>query len=322
MANENSNRALIYAGFGGNINVYGGYFLYNNTPNDIKNRNNGAFNAKDFYNGATPLITIHEGVMLIDKAYRQDPTYTSTPNGDFDNFSIKLEAEDEGFYQISEVTLEEPIEILDKPYATWYKVSRAFKYKVTFMDNASNALDTQYVMDNANAISVATNSEFQKKAYETLVEKDSSYSGTNFGGWVNAASVPVDSIDAGNTKDIVLYPKHADKYTVRWLDEDGNVIHSVTTTKTTYGKLTAPSDPSSNNMKFDHWEVREVGTNGKITYTAISENYSITKDITLYPYYVYKGGLGLTPHDEDGDGRPEYYTVEAVSGLKGENGKI
>lgn len=323
MANENSNRALIYAGFGGNINVYGGYFLYNNTPNDIKNRNNGAFNAKDFYNGATPLITIHEGVMLIDKAYRQDPTYTSTPNGDFDNFSIKLEAEDEGFYQISEVTLEEPIEILDKPYATWYKVSRAFKYKVTFMDNASNALDTQYVMDNANPISVATNSEFQKKAYETLVKKDSSYSGTNFGGWVNAASVPVNSIDAGNTKDIVLYPKHADKYTVRWLDEDGNVHFSTETQKTKYSDL--KEKPSTNptskygNMTFDHWEVREKDSNGKVTYTDLDENknYTITKDITIYPFYSYNGNIGLIPHDDDEDGRPEYYTVESVTGLSG-----
>lgn len=320
MANENSNRALIYAGFGGNINVYGGYFLYNNTPNDIKNRNNGAFNAKDFYNGATPLITIHEGVMLIDKAYRQDPTYTSTPNGDFDNFSIKLEAEDEGFYRISEVTLEEPVEILDKPYATWYKVSRAFKYKVTFMDNASNALDTQYVMDNTNAISVATDSEFQKKAYETLVEKDSSYSGTKFGGWVNAASEKVGSIDAGNTKDIVLYPKHATQYIVRWLDEDGTVIHSVTTTSgTRYDKLTAPSNPASqyDNMAFDHWEVREVDTNGNVTYTDLSDNknYEITKDITIYPFYNYDGKIGLTPHDTDGDGRPNYYTVESATGL-------
>lgn len=90
MKNENTNRALIYAGFGGNMNVYGGYFLYNNTPNDTLDRNNGAFNAKDFYEGDIPLLTIHDGVMLINKEYRQNPANTSQPNGSYDNYSVKL----------------------------------------------------------------------------------------------------------------------------------------------------------------------------------------------------------------------------------------
>lgn len=42
MKNENSNRALIYAGFGGNINIYGGTFVNfdpstgGQDPNNIK----------------------------------------------------------------------------------------------------------------------------------------------------------------------------------------------------------------------------------------------------------------------------------------------
>ena len=96
MQNENSNRALVYAGKGGNMNIYGGYFLYNNTPNDVLNRNNGAFNSTNGYEGDRPFITIHEGVMLIDKAYRQDPTHTSEfqnilekrPNAQPTDFSI------------------------------------------------------------------------------------------------------------------------------------------------------------------------------------------------------------------------------------------
>ena len=90
MKYENSNRALIYAGTGGKMNIYGGYFLYNSTPNDFLNRNNGAFNCTNWYEGDDPYITIHDGVMLIDKGYKQDPTYTSTPNGSFDEHSIKL----------------------------------------------------------------------------------------------------------------------------------------------------------------------------------------------------------------------------------------
>ncbi|MBQ2266228.1 MAG: hypothetical protein II342_02390, partial [Clostridia bacterium] len=86
---ENANRALIYAGHGGNINVYGGYFLYNNTINDKSNRNNGAFNAKDYYEDGA-LITIHEGVYLSNKYYRQDPERNSVTNPSFDDFSVVL----------------------------------------------------------------------------------------------------------------------------------------------------------------------------------------------------------------------------------------
>ena len=323
MANENSNRALIYAGFGGNINVYGGYFLYNNTPNDIKNRNNGAFNAKDFYNGATPLITIHEGVMLIDKAYRQDPTYTSTPNGDFDNFSIKLNGEDENLYQISEVTLETPMEILGEKYATWYKVSRAFKYKITFMDNNSNVLDTQYIMDNSNDVIV--DKLDGDETHGARSKLDSSYAGDKFGGWVNAASVKVESIPpADNPKDIVLYPTYSQKYTVRWLDEDGNVIATAQTSgnKPKYSSVSdsEPTDTASkygDEMQFSHWEIRTVDGEGNVTYTPVSDNPEITTDVAIYPVYNYNGRINLKPYDTDGDGRPNYYTVEAASGLDG-----
>ena len=118
MKNENTNRALIYAGFGGNMNVYGGYFLYNNTPNDVLDRNNGAFNAKDFYEGSRPLLTIHEGVMLINKEYRQNPANTSQPNGSYDNYSVKLGKDCE----IAKTTLVSPVTIDGNGYSTWYKV--------------------------------------------------------------------------------------------------------------------------------------------------------------------------------------------------------
>jgi hypothetical protein len=313
MANENSNRALIYAGFGGNINVYGGYFLYNNTPNDIKNRNNGAFNAKDFYNGATPLITIHEGVMLIDKAYRQDPTYTSTPNGDFDNFSIKLDGEDEKLAEIAQVTLDTPITIDGKQYGTWYQVQRKF-YNLTFMDNDGNKLDTIKIPF-GTAVNVDAKDDVARG-------KLTGVDATDFEYWVNAASAKITDIGANNTNHVVLYPKLKEMCTVRWLNEDGTVIHSVTTTSgTRYDKLTAPTNPTSKygNMTFNHWEVREKDSNGKVTYIDLNENknYNITKDITIYPFYSYNGNIGLIPHDDDEDGRADYYTVEAVDGLSG-----
>ena len=118
MKNENSNRALIYAGFGGNMNVYGGYFLYNNTPNDTKDRNNGAFNAKDFYEGNTPLLTIHAGVKLINKEYRQNPANTSQPHGSYDNYSVKLAKDCE----IALIESTGAVLIDGYAYSSWYTV--------------------------------------------------------------------------------------------------------------------------------------------------------------------------------------------------------
>ena len=118
MKNENSNRALIYAGFGGNMNIYGGYYLYNNTPNDVLDRNNGAFNAKDFYEGSRALITIHDGVKLTNEKYRQDPTYTSRPDGSYDNYSVKLAKDCE----IAKLDSAGVIVIDGKAYSSWYSV--------------------------------------------------------------------------------------------------------------------------------------------------------------------------------------------------------
>lgn len=313
MKNENSNRALIYAGFGGNINVYGGYFLYNNTPNDTSNCNNGAFNAKDFYEGERPLIVIHDGVMLINKEYRQNPENTSTPEGSYDNYSVKLV--DEELYEISAVEMEQAVTIDGKEYTAWYSVTRSFKYKITFKDANGEVLDTLYIKNDGDV----TIDDIDDTAYGKLTGEYA----TDFGGWVNTASEKIEIIPNNNTSDIILYPKHQEKYTVRWVDEEGNVIHSVTTIKTTYGNLDAPENPKSQYdsiMTFNHWEIREKGADGKVTYTDVSSSYKIDKDTTIYPYYSYNGGkgsIGLMGHDDDGDGRYDRYTVEAASGLNG-----
>lgn len=327
MPNENSCRCLIYAGTGGKINVYGGYFFYNNTPNDTLNRNNGAFNCTNGYEGDTPLITIHDGVMLIDETYRQDPTYTSefknilkkypdakpTDPGIMDNSSIKL-AEDG--YEIKEVTLAEPIVLDGKEYFTWHQVQKNY-YNLIFKDIDGNTLDTVKIsLDETGPVTVDAKDD-------TARGKLTGEYATDFGGWVNTASEPISTIPETNTADLVLYPSLVAKYTVRWVDENGNVIASAAVKKDTkYSSLTAPTEPKSqyDNMTFDHWEIRETDANGKVTYTAVSNNYKITKDVTIYPYYTYNGGEGsiaLMPHDDDGDGRPDRYTVEAATGLKG-----
>lgn len=304
-AQEGANRALIYAGHGGNINVYGGYFLYNNTLNDKSNRNNGAFNAKDYYEDGA-LITIHEGVYLSNEYYRQDPYRNPQTNPSFDDYSVVLSQ----YGKVSETTVTETIKIGDKEFThDWYKVVPTYAYKVTFVNSdGTKELDTQYIMSNTSAVTVENIDDIARR------NLDSSYT-NDFGGWVNAASEKVVSIAAGNKKDIVLRPTYSKKYTVTWLNEDGVVLNSVQTSgnnpKYSSVKSSAPSAPTSkyDTMKFSHWEVRTVDANGKVTSQEITDSYSITKDISLYPVYEYNGSLDLIAIDEDGDGITEYYAV-------------
>lgn len=322
MKDENSNRALVYAGTGGNINVYGGYFLYNNTPNDSLDRNNGAFNAKDHYKGG-PLITIHEGVYLSNKEYRQDPLNTSTPNGTYDNESVVLE--DDNLYKVSQVKLDNPIEIDGEEYAEWFVVTRNFKYIITFKNSdGTQVLDTKYIWEDDGKVTLSV--DYKDQNY---IDKDAKSKLTGeyidyFAGWANAASKKVTEIAETNTKDIVLYPTLENKVTVRWLNEDGVVLESVQVKSGSQYSTVASSEPDDplskygDVMKFSHWEIRRVNSNGTVVAEELSNTYKITSDISIYPVYDYNGEINLTPHDTDGDGRPDYYTVESATGLSGE----
>ena len=287
MANENSNRALIYAGFGGNINVYGGYFLYNNTPNDIKNRNNGAFNAKDFYNGATPLITIHEGVYLSNKEYRQNPEYTSQPNGDYDNFSVVLSQ-----YAQAPEEITESITIAGQTYSTWYKVAPNYAYKVVFKSESSSIdnLDVYYAESNESLLTV---DNIDNDAFDKL---DNSYK-TDFGGWVTAGSKVVETIKAGNTTNYILYPSHKQKITVRFVDQQGNIVYEETIEKN--GSVSkVPNVPYIDGLT-GTWE---EGWVNKVT--------NAEKDVTVYPIYSLDDSkIKLIPVDADQDGVTEKYQV-------------
>lgn len=324
-AQEGANRALIYAGHGGNINVYGGYFLYNNTLNDKSNRNNGAFNAKDYYEDGA-LITIHEGVYLSNANYRQNPKRNPATNPSFDDFSVVLSQ----YAEVSKTTVTETIKIVEDGIEkeitlNWYKVVPNYKYKITFMnEDGTVVLDTQYIGKDEGIVYLS-----DKYEDDSCIDKDakSKLIGeyvTDFDGWTNVASEKVTEIGANNDKNIVLYPKHADKYTVRWLDEDGNIKATAQTSSKnpTYNdvKTFEPTDTVSkygDEMQFSHWEIRTVDDDGNVTYTAASKNPEITTDITVYPVYNYNGRINLKPHDTDADGRPNYYTVEAASGLNG-----
>lgn len=319
MKNENSNRSIVYAGFGGHVDVYGGYFLYNNTPNDTLNRNNGAFNAQNWYEEERPLLVIHEGVYMSNSEYRQNPKNTSTPHGSFDNYSVKLEGEGAEIYEtdddllvVNPITLDTPVMIDGKEYADWYQVQRTY-YELTFMSNdGTKQLASVKIPFTQGEVDVA---QEYAKAGGAAVD--------DFSHWVNTGADKITTIPEGNTKHVTLYAALESKFTARYLDESGNVLTTVTfTAKSNLSviKNAAPENPASSSqyLAFDHWEVRN--SDGSTTELDEYKPSSAKGDITIYPYYNVKQGsgmIGLRGRDTDGDGVIDEYTVEAVTGLSG-----
>ena len=177
-------------------------------------------------------------------------------------------------------------------------------YRITYM-NGDEVVAVEYVTEGQN-----DDTHNIANAYDV---SGKTFNLSNLEGWVNVGSQMVETIAAGNRKDIILYAKFENIYTARFVDEDGNVIYSETFTKSTQALTSEPAGPASSSeyLDFDHWEVRTA--DGSSTALTDFNFRTATGDITIYPYYVVKdGGLGLTGVDEDGDGRFEYYTVEAV----------
>ncbi len=188
-----------------------------------------------------------------------------------------------------------------------------YDYKVTYMYEGK-VLGVEYVRDNSVAYAIDSEKTYQNQATPE---------GETFNTWVTAASVSFteNKIPVGNTDDIVLYPSYENKYTARFVDEDGNVIYEETFASSDTKLSKIPNDPVSKNsiLTFDHWEVR----NADGTYTNLNDYTLPDADITIYPYYNVSadagtGTIGLTPHDTNNDGRADYYTIEAASGLSGD----
>ncbi len=112
--------AMFYAGEGGLIDIYGGYFLYENDDYTDKNgvvhpnNNNGFCNVMN--SATTPCITIHDGAMLINSYYRQDGYVNNVKNWQADHDSIFLAENTELVETTKSVTID------GVTYDTWYQV--------------------------------------------------------------------------------------------------------------------------------------------------------------------------------------------------------
>ena len=149
-----------------------------------------------------------------------------------------------------------------------------------------------------------------------------------FGGWMNAGSTKIETIDEDNTKNIVLYPYFNKPYTARFVDQLGNVVAWCLFHAEDLEKLDATKDaaraalPSpGDGFTFDYWEVHITDNDGKVTSKETYNKNSFagyTKDVTIYPVYKFEGDVKLIPVDKDSDGTIDYYQVAGYSNPNGQ----
>ena len=101
-----------------------------------------------------------------------------------------------------------------------------FLYTITYI-NDYKVLYVDYVDEARAASGVTVGNESAEKlvikwAEDNIGVKDKDFVFNN--NWMNAGSTPISKIDAGNDKDITLYPHFNKPYTARFVDQKGNIL--------------------------------------------------------------------------------------------------
>ena len=199
-----------------------------------------------------------------------------------------------------------------------------YRYSIIYMNN-DKVLSIQYVTDEMaqKTVPFIPNDTIAK---ETVMEwvKAQGYTNVVFDAWVSAGSKKLE-IPADNTENIIAYPSFTTPYTARFVDLDGNVLAWCFFNKDKSDIAAAEQAarallPEYANVGFQKWEAHYYDSNNN----AVTEDYNASKftgskcyttDVTIYPVYQYNGKLNLVPVDSDGDGKTNYYRVEAIAEL-------
>ena len=194
-----------------------------------------------------------------------------------------------------------------------------YRYSITYV-NDYEVLAIKYVTESG---AVDTANDVAQQLVEDWAGENIKDYNWKFGGWMNAGSTKLTSIDAGNTENIVLYPYFATPYTASFVDHFGNII-SWCFFQNEEGKTNEiePTRLSAENVLFpmldegfelDYWQVQYKDSNGvlqKVKYTDYNFKSSNNgRDVTVYPVYKYNGDVNLIPIDEGNDGDTDYYQV-------------
>ncbi len=179
------------------------------------------------------------------------------------------------------------------PQAEGTNVSE-FVYSITYMQNGK-VLDVVYVTDNGNAVSTQN-----ANAVDQVVLPEN----TAFSGWVNAGSIAVDTVGAGNTANITLYPTWVGTvHTARFVDQHGNVLYEelFETGATSLNYVPAVPEIELCNGAWEDYTEKLKNAEG---------------DITIRPVYTINSNqLTATGIDADGDGVVDYYEINTITEL-------
>ncbi|MBR2495995.1 MAG: hypothetical protein IKB66_01970 [Clostridia bacterium] len=138
----------------------------------------------------------------------------------------------------------------------------------------------------------------------------------NFKKWVNANGVAVTSIPKSNRNDYTLYATWFNKYTINFIDANGNLIHGEEFVEG------ASNISVEGQAIVDKWLANENQTeNANHVYVSWSayDLASATADIIVRPEYDYQGYMNMEAvYEQPDDGVVDYYKVVAVDSLPAE----
>lgn len=165
-------------------------------------------------------------------------------------------------------------------------------YSITYMIVGVDPI-IRVITDNTVAVSTAW-PEAEQAAVEAMGD------GYVFEYWVNAGSTPVDELPIGNTESVILYPSFKDRYTVTYVNNEGNAIYSEVITAGQQQTNVIPDVPEIEGGYTGEWSITDFS--------------NVTSDVTVYPIYNADDGIvKLTPVDEEPqDGVIDYYKVTSV----------
>jgi hypothetical protein len=139
---------------------------------------------------------------------------------------------------------------------------------------------------------------------------------TDFKQWVNANGVAVTKIPKSNRNDYTLYATWYNKYTINFIDANGELIYSEEFIEGT-------SNISREGQTIVNQWLEKENENENPNHVHVTwSDYDLagaTSDIVVRPQYDYQGHLNMEPvYEQPDDGVVDYYRVVAVDSLPAE----
>ncbi len=185
-------------------------------------------------------------------------------------------------------------------------------YSITYV-NDGRVLAIKYVSAKEAENNVSTKNDAAEHLVKMWVEEKLKDGTIVFGGWMNAASIKLPDIPAGNDKNVVLYPYFNSPYTASFVDQEANILawclfNDENVDNLPYAFATANDNLPNPGEDFTliKWVIRGTDLKGNTVKKDLDLNPSQEawnafkgyKDVTITPYYRYKGADLIEVLDE------------------------